>query len=222
MAVIDFRQLRMQLAIAATTLITASPVLGAQYWTDVDARARPGTPSNARVVTADFAQLRAVLASAPTARSGKPGVQVYLPLATAGQFALFEATESPVVEPGLAARLPDLRSYSLEGVDDPSASGRLNIDDTGLRGIVIASDGTVYIDPHQRGATDRYVSYTRSQYYADRPVPAFDCGVTSDSTTSPLHRASSAASRIANGDILRSYRLAMAGTTEYTADQGGA
>jgi hypothetical protein len=43
-----------------------------------------------------------------------------------GSFALFRVEESPIMEPDLAATLPNVRTYRAEGIDVPEATARLD------------------------------------------------------------------------------------------------
>ena len=43
-----------------------------------------------------------------------------------GTFARFSAVESPVTDPALGHKFPEIRTYLARGIDDPAASVRLN------------------------------------------------------------------------------------------------
>ena len=70
------------------------------------------------------ASLRKVLAK-PRSTARGPGPQhpviVSLP-APNGGFQRFALTHSPVMAPGLAAKHPEIRTYTGSGIDDPTAT----------------------------------------------------------------------------------------------------
>ncbi len=44
----------------------------------------------------------------------------------------FRILESPIIEPGMAAKFPDIKSYTAQGVDDPTATARFSWTSRGL------------------------------------------------------------------------------------------
>ena len=76
-----------------------------------------------------------------------------------GGFERFEVVESPVMEPALAAAHPEIKTYTARGVDDPTASARLDLTPLGFHASVRSATGAWYVDPrdgehvaHRRGA----------------------------------------------------------------------
>lgn len=140
-----------------------------------------------------------------------------------GTFPRFVIAESPVMEPALADRFPDIKTYIARGVDDPSAIARLDWTPQGFHASVFSAAGAWYVDPAFRGRSDLYSSYLkrdlvanrRWQCYVDSTTPNFNTAArTSGASAQAIALASS-------GPSLRTYRLACAATGEYTAYQGG-
>src|SRR4051812_48336550 len=107
-------------------------------------------PEKATTYSLDRASMKSLLAGAPREKSqrGKvAGLTVSLP-APNGQFQRFTLVDSPVMEPGLAARHPDVKTYRGTGVDDPAATIRADLTPLGFHASVRSSTGTWYIDPY--------------------------------------------------------------------------
>jgi hypothetical protein len=69
------------------------------------------------------------------------------------------AAQSPVMEPGLAARFPEIRTYLVESLDG-SAAGRIELAPRGLTGMLRTTSGRVWmIDLWQSADSAHVVSY---------------------------------------------------------------
>ncbi|HXE80306.1 MAG TPA: zinc-dependent metalloprotease family protein, partial [Vicinamibacterales bacterium] len=147
-------------------------------------------------------------------------VLVWLPLPD-GTFAQFSAVESPVMEPALAARFPQIRTFGLAGVDRPRLRGRLETTPNGIHAMVLTGAGAALVVP-QSGSSGRLYRSVRD------PGDPVICGVRAVSAArqnAPLAEASADAwaSRTpagASGETLRTYRLAAATTGEYYRARG--
>jgi hypothetical protein len=143
-----------------------------------------------------------------------------------GTFSRFRIEESPVMAAELAAHFPDIRTYRGRSIDDPTVTTRLDITPAGFHAIVLSSRGTVIVEP-TRHATGQYVSYDISQKQGDAPQAAgsFSCVVLGAEQAAvqskQLSRQGSASFGITSGATLRTYRLALAATAEFTQTYGG-
>lgn len=202
---------------AATATAAAAPL-----WRDVAEQQLTGggerwiVPQAYRVLALDETQLFARLAEAPLEQPGllrqSPAV-IELPLPDGG-FGRFQFVLSPIMAPELAARYPEIRTFSGQGLDDPAATVRFDHTPAGFHAMIIAPSGTIFIDPYRRGDTTHYISYFKRDFRdnADwldivEPTPG---GV--PETSGPLPPV---------GATLRTYRLAVATTGEYTIFHGG-
>jgi hypothetical protein len=132
-----------------------------------------------------------------------------------GGFTKFRLVESPVMEPGLAAQFPDIKTYRGQGVDDPAANVRLDITPQGFHAMVLSPRGDYFIDPYSQGDVNHYAVYRKSEF---RPSLAhkWSCGVTDHR---PMDEGGYGERN--SGGTLKTYRLAVAATGEYTAFHGG-
>ena len=200
-----------QLCLMALLLLTTRAGAVEQIWQEViQARARAvETPS--RQYQVDSLALRATLQRV-TEISG-PGTQriIRLPMPD-GSLADFEIYESPVMEAGLAQRYPEIKTYKVYGIDDPLASGRLDMTPQGFHAMLHTSQGRLFIDP-QAGSQqlDRYQARSRNTSSSQ----GYTCGVDDHALSMAALQQTAArpAARI-RGSILE-YRLAVAATAEY-------
>ena len=118
---------------------------------------------HSRPLTLDVAGLRAALATAPAeTQAGSVPLVVALPLPNGGtgRFALRQA---PVMAPALAARFPEIKTYAGVGLDDASASVRLDLSPQGFHAQVLTAAGqSFYIDPVSRTDTRHYLGFYRN------------------------------------------------------------
>jgi hypothetical protein len=177
----------------------------------------------ARPLMLNVPALAATLASAPAETlAGATPVQLTLPLPD-GRSARFAVVEASVMEPGLAAQFPTINTYRGWGLDDPTATVRLDLTPLGFHAqILTPGQSPVYIDPLSLTDTRHYLSFYRRDMnpgaLGSRPA----CGVSDDMVRpragGPLRRP---AMPQGVGATLRTYRLAVAATGEYTAAKGG-
>ncbi len=203
---------------------------GDELWQDVDlsALAQSTTrkmPQAYRTLRLNFESLRGLLYRAPQEgqiASNESPVELSLPLPEGG-FARFRIVESPIMEPALAAQFPEIKTYSGQGVDDPAATMRADLSPRGFHAMAISERGTLYIDPYEtrgdsQAAARDYISYYRRDYVSDREP--FQCFVQGDGDDRDASNTPGAVA-VSNGATLRTYRLAMAATGEYTTYHGG-
>ena len=180
-----------------------------------------------QALTLDVAGLRAALATAPSeTQAGAVPLVLALPLpdGRTGRFALHEA---PVMAPALAARFPDIKTYAGIGLDDASASVRLDLSPQGFHAQVLAGAGnSFYIDPVSRTDAQHYLGFYRKDMNRAAAGTAPACGFAPTATDLKADAARLAAYKSASplarssGPQLRTYRLALACTPEYAVTKG--
>jgi len=209
-------------------LFSSGFALAASLWIDVPEAsvAARGTrflePGVGRTMALNYAAMTDLLRSAPresdVAAPDSP-FEMELPLPEGG-YGRFRVVESSIMEPELAKRYPMLRTYLGQGVDNPTATVRIDLTVRGFRAQVIAATHTTYIEPFQRGDIGNYVVFNKSDYR--KQSEPFYCGVTGEEIKSiPNILRRNDVSKIASGGNLRTYRLALAATGEYTTALGG-
>ncbi|MGB3717261.1 MAG: zinc-dependent metalloprotease family protein, partial [Candidatus Promineifilaceae bacterium] len=127
----------------------------------------------------------------------------------------FRIFESPVMAQGLATKFPEIKTYSAIGVDDPHASGRLDLTPAGFHAMIFSTSGTFYIDPYSVGDASFYISYFKQDYSAPEDLVYEELGPLGD--PGPLEPPA----EFISGENLRTHRLAQATTGEYSQFHGG-
>ncbi len=180
-------------------------------------------PQAYRTAGLDTGKLQTLLAQAPlegSAAAQSNPIVLSLPLPD-GEYGRFQIVESPIMEPALAAKFPEIKTYAGQGLDDASASVRLDWTPQGFHAMILSSQGDVYIDPYARGNTTTYISYFKKDFLSDRTgiqYPPLDPGGLRAQETAALIAAGVVGP---SGAQLRTYRLAVAATGEYTTYHGG-
>src|SRR5512135_2601388 len=105
--------------------------------------------------------MAALLATAPNEHSQaarKNPLVLSLPKPD-GTFESFAIQESPIMEPGLAAKHPEIKTFSGRGIDDPAATIRFDLTPLGFHASVRSPAGGWYIDPYYQLDDSLYASY---------------------------------------------------------------
>lgn len=185
-------------------------------------------PARYRALRLNKTAMAELLAKAPmefTSAAKAGSVVITIPMPN-GTLARFRVQESPMLSPQVAAQAPDWKTYSGQGIDDPTAVARFSFSASGFRGYILGASGAILIDPAASGDTENYIVYNKADLGDEKG--SFHCEI--DRLVSQAGRAkaiasttmnASAAAQFANGANLKTYRLAIATTGEYTVDRGG-
>lgn len=168
-------------------------------------------PSQYRTTSLDVAGIRNFLWSLPQEKNiadRKQAPIMELPMPD-GRMAKFRVWESTIMEPTLAAKYPEIKTFAGQGIDDPYASLRFDFNPYfGFSAQILSVNGEVYIDPYARGNINYYNSYYTRDYV--RQSSNFVCEVPDDPNTAARIMAGPC-----RGTQLYTYRLALACTGEY-------
>ena len=147
-----------------------------------------------------------------------PPVVVAMPMPD-GTLARFAVYESPIMEPELAARYPEIRTYGGRGLDDPTAVIRFDVSPRGLRGIILGEGGTAFVRPRPGTSGPEYGSYTREEDELSKTARC-ELGAPASMSESSSDSSIEVSAGISNGQTLRIYKLAAAATGEFTQQTG--
>ena len=159
--------------------------------------------------------LVSVLAQAPAEGSAAAPLSLALPYPD-GTDKLFRVEESPIMEPGWRTSFPEIRTYIAQGIDDPAATARLSL--TPWASTPWCCRPRAPCSSIPTGAGMRATSSPISRRTrARRDGADFRCeSRTRARRMNPRWKRRRVSLAVASGTQLRTYRLALAGTGEYS------
>ena len=135
-----------------------------------------------------------------------------------GKLERFTVKEAPVMHSDLQARFPEIRSYVGQGVDNASSVLRFSLTPAGFSGMTLSANGSnTFIEPVNEGLNSYVVFNRESRINVNDD---FECSV-SARVRQTVDSNPNTALRNADDSILRTYRLAVSATGEYTQFHGG-
>lgn len=169
-------------------------------------------PDKYEVYNLDLEGLKLYLMQAPLEFSTKKGLNMQIPLSN-GELKWFEVFESPVLQPGIAAKFPSIKSYKAYGLGDNAMDLRFAISPQGFYAAINTLQGEIYIDPYSEENIEDYIVYNVADHRDDiyKNVPL--CGV--DHEQQPDFNRMKTINNRTENVIIREYRLAMACTGEW-------
>lgn len=196
----------------------------ANYWNDVPEANMQITgervikPIKYRTLNLNVNDLKPLLTAAPLEKNVHPknsNSVISLPMPD-GTFLRFSFVQSPIMEDGLAAQFPEIKTYLGQGIDDPYSSVRFDLTPLGFHAMAFTSKGTVFIDPAAKFDNFNYISYYKSDFRTDKNMSCevIDNG-NNDKKTIPFNP-----DMLAEGQ-LRTYRTVVACSGEYASYFGG-
>jgi len=212
------------LIILATFLFIA-PCLSATentaLWQDISESSitnkseRATVPNKYRTLSLDQISMKGLLATAPLKGSKQQPLEISIPMPD-GASQIFQIQEYKIGEPAFHQQFPGIKTYTGWAKNDKSTSIKMDFTHQGFHAIIHAISGSIYIDPYHKVNDGHYLSY----YKKDYPKTKFTCGVNDDSHTG-LETISAKSGPNPVGTQLRTYRLAVAATGEYSTYHGG-
>lgn len=201
------------------------------YWTRVEESSivlkgnRQIIPKRYQTWSLDLEKLKTLLALAPNEQT----VPLHLSEQTidlvdpTGAIQTFKVVEAPMMEAELQAEYPTIKTFSLKGITDKYANGKLDYNDFGLHATIRSPRGDYFIDPYATGNTQEYIIYFTTDFEKDPASIIPEAGLIQEEQksvpsieaedTKKKENAKVAAACV--GDKLRTYRLAVACTGEY-------
>lgn len=136
-------------------------------------------------------------------------VDLEIPLPN-GQMAIYYFEYSSVTEPELARKYPDIKSFKGTDVNNNANKAVVTISPFGFRGMFLHDGRTILIDPKFRDSALVHLSYYKTDAYSHT---SHDHSLSHEIINSVKRTASAKGSSDGN---LRTYRIAVATTGEYT------
>ena len=139
-----------------------------------------------------------------------------------GTFDEFRVLKNSTMHPELMAKYPESRTYDVVGIKDRSLKGKIDITPQGFHAMIFDRvNGTYFIDPVEQNRTDLYLVYYKKDFVTEKSMT---CSHEHEEENSMLNEIINSEDdmRISYASCaLRTYRLAVAATGEYTTFHGG-
>ncbi len=187
-------------------------------------------PNKYLVYNLNLANLKTQLATAPNEKTtiiNNSNCIITLP-APNGEMQLFKVVEAPIMEPALAAAYPDIKTYSIKGITDVYANGKIDVNEFGFHGMIRTINGDFFIDPYCLQNTADYITYYTADFVKPEQDRLPEVGLeNSDEQPKKKENVTSLQSTALMppaacvGANLRTYRLAVACTGEYAVAATG-
>ncbi len=159
--------------------------------------------------------LKQSLVNAPKRDAKNSTITLALPNAD-GKLENFKIYENSIMDPALAARYPEIKSYIGTGINNPTSTVYFSVSPLGFKSMTISADkAAVFIEPISQDLTT-YSVYRKSDKKAS--LTPFECTVI-DEVAPQINQA--LARPNADDALMRTFRLAMSCTGEYTVYFGG-
>jgi chitodextrinase len=165
----------------------------------------------------NIVNLKSSLSAAPARGANSKQSSTILSIPNAeGVLERYSVYENSSMDPALAARYPEIKSYIGIGIDNPAATAHFSVSPLGFKSMVLAPDkSAVFIEPISADLRT-YTVYRK----ADRAksLTPFECSVIDE--VAPQIQGADARPN-ADDSVMRTFRLAMSCTGEYTTYFGG-
>ncbi len=226
---LSFKIKSMRKRILLSLLMATSVISGLRaqnnFWTDQPeagiqtSSQRKIIPNRYRTVMLDTSSLKNLLQTVPKEFSQDARLRhviVSIPMPYGG-FQRFSIVETEVMEPGLQAMFPQIKVFGGQGIDDPTATIKIDWTPRGFHAQILSSaNGSSYIDPYAAGTLLHYISYYKKDLapksFTEERDP-LDKNIVGDAVRTEVFNG-------CIGDTLRRYRLTVACTGEYAVAVG--
>ncbi|MBK8503380.1 MAG: hypothetical protein IPL46_14890 [Saprospiraceae bacterium] len=170
-----------------------------------------------RIINLDLNQFARELSAAPLERSTKARsapLQMNLPMPD-GSEKTFDIVESPIMSPEFAAQYPTFKTYMVQDIANPTISGRISVTPYGYNAVILTPEGMIHARP-----VDITNPVQHEISLAQLGSDIIDCQMVEKILETP-QAAEAVGQSFANGLNKRTYRLAVVGTGEFHAANGG-
>ena len=174
---------------------------------------RNDIPKSALTYHLDINSIKIALVNAPVRNhiNKNSNTLVSFPVAL-GNTELFKVFEASVFHPDLATKYPEIKSYIGYGINNPTLTVRFSLSPyNGLSAMITGGNTPIFIEPYTSDFKT-YLVFSRSS--DEVRTNTFEC-LTDDI---PYKKGNN---KDANDQTLRTFRLAISATGEYTAYHGG-
>ena len=199
------------------SLLCSLPAMATNFWHIADAERAPKAlqvihPTKFQVFTVDETSLKLQMWN--LTEDPNDGIIVTLPLPD-GTYRDFKVWQSSMMPEELAARYPEIKTFTGVAVSDQRVTAKLDFTVYGFHAMIFDGDNTCFVDPYDNFHDGFYMAHYKSdetRAYADRmkcEVMAEDHIALRSGEPVNIGHAARTGARTFNGHNLRTYRLAL-------------
>ncbi|MCI4442768.1 MAG: hypothetical protein JHC39_04605, partial [Lentimicrobium sp.] len=180
---------------------------------------RKNFPKKYSSFTLDFKSIKSNFKTATINTSGKKtATPLFLDFPNEdGTMETFSIEKISVLHPDLEAKYPEIQSFYGVSKKNPLNKIYISISPSGLNGL-ITGEKTIYIDPLEKNDPNNYIVYDKKDYIKN-PDELFVCNADMNQFSAAKTTNNAKTTNATDGKA-RTYRLAVACTSEYTAYYG--
>lgn len=178
-------------------------------------RLQPGNEEAIGIYRLDAAAFGATLAKG-TAKGNTAAV--YLPV-SAHETSQFRVRESKVLAPGLARKYPGIRTFRGVDLEDPSRVMHFTVTSKGVHAVMSNARNNSYLFIEKAGDEPVYAVYSRK--VLDTETQDFLCKTNPSFQKTKAAGKSPGTQKLVDDQVLRTYRIAVSASGEYTQYHGG-
>lgn len=208
------------LALAAAFLIfsfSAHSQLSKDLWTATSEIAMPLNLESAQIKAHKAAYFQLDIDAVQAVLPGAPDETTISLPDNEGDFTAYKLVNNTTFSAGLSAVFPEIETYTIVSENNRNKWGKLEISHKGIRAMIFTpGESATFIDPVFDGTANLYMVYQKKDFYTSKLA---NCLVESgDDKYSPSE---SKSGEPYNDCELKTYRIAIAATGEYTTFHGG-
>lgn len=158
-------------------------------------------------------------------------VIIDLPMAD-GKVDKFMVFEAPIMEEALALKFPSIKTFLFLSLSNPLNYGRADITHKGFHLMLFTEEnGTMFIDPISQDNNTEHIVYWKNKFQtnkalpaclsADKEMPEIVDELIDNTQPADIEFSMLKSTKSSNGSNLRTYRIAVSATGEFTAFHGG-
>lgn len=173
-----------------------------------------------RLLEINLSTLYQKFKNVPRANALKKGSPVvfYIPLPDGSEKG-FRIVENTTLDPDLSKKFPRIKTYDGYSLDKSHQLAKFDITPQGFHAMILASgQSPVFIDPLDSSNPEYYLVYSKKDLKNSKPIK---CGVTGNAIATTFSTKPFKHFINYNSCELKTYRLAMAATAQYTDFHGG-
>lgn len=137
-----------------------------------------------------------------------------------GKFYEYQVFLNTTMHPGLQAKFPEIRSYDAIATNQSGNVVKLDVTPQGFHAMILSpTESTIFIDPYSFGGGDieNYIVYYKKDFKTNK---VFNCSFVSEENSTDVGQEDITPKAFGTCE-LRTYRLALSASAEYTTFQGG-